>query len=104
MNWGTTPAADSDLIRGREWIEAENAEAAQSFLAAARQCFDRLGRFPEMGADANIKGRPFRAIRFMVLSPPYNRWVVFYRVTQRVEIIRVIYGTQNWRQEPDRFF
>ena len=67
MNWGTTPEADADLIRGREWIESDNAEAAQSFLQAARECFDRLGQFPEMGAGANIKGRLFTAIRFMVL-------------------------------------
>ena len=47
MMWGTTPEADADLIRGREWIEPDNPEAAQQFLQTARDCFCRLGQFPE---------------------------------------------------------
>ena len=104
MNWATTPAADADLIQGREWIEADNPDAAQEFLREARLCFDRLAQFPEMGASTKIKGRTFAGIRFIVLSPPFNRWIVFYRIRKHVEIIRVIYGIQNWRQEPGRFF
>jgi plasmid stabilization system protein ParE len=103
MNWATTPAADADLIQGREWIEADNPEAAQIFLKAARECFDRLDQFPKLGAETKIKVPPSRTIRFMVLSPPFNRWIVFYRVTRQVEIIRVLYGTQNWQRQPKRF-
>jgi plasmid stabilization system protein ParE len=104
MTWATTPAADADLIHGREWIEADNQDAAQEFLRTARQCFDRLGQFPQMGAEVKIKEPAFKNIRFMVLAPPFNRWIVFYRVGRRVEITRVLYGTMNWRQEPERFF
>jgi plasmid stabilization system protein ParE len=97
MNWGTTPEADEDLIRGREWIEADNPEAAQRFLAAARECFEHLCDHPESGPLARLKDKEIEGIRFMVIAPPFNRWVVFYRV-------RVLYGTQNWRGEPRRFF
>lgn len=92
------------MIRGREWIESDNAAAAQAFLKTARECFDRLGQFPEMGALARLKGREFEGVRFFVLSPPFNSWVVFYRVGRMVEVVRVLYGSQNWRSEPDRFF
>ena len=104
MNWGTRPEADADLVRGREWIEADNPEAGQEFLRTARDCFERLGQFPELGAEARIQGKEFSAVRFLVLDPPFNRWIVFYRVTELVEIVRVLYGTQNWRQAPRRFF
>ena len=58
----------------------------------------------ETGAAAKIKGSEFSNLRFLVLSPPFNRWIVFYRVTSRIEIVRVLYGVQNWRREPRRFF
>jgi plasmid stabilization system protein ParE len=104
MTWGTTPEADADLIRGREWIEQDNPEAAQQFLKAARDCFDRLGQFPELEILARLKGKEFKGIRFSVLSPPFNKWLAFYRITKIVEIIRVLYGVQNWRETPKRFF
>jgi plasmid stabilization system protein ParE len=104
MIWATTPEADADLIRGREWIEADNAEAAQQFLRTARECFDRLGEFPELGPLARIKGREFEGVRFCLVSPPFNKWLIFYQVKATVEIIRVLYGVQNWRAEPKRFF
>jgi plasmid stabilization system protein ParE len=104
MMWGTTPETDADLIRGREWIELDNPEAAQQFLQTARDCFDRLAQFPEVGMLARLKGKEFEGIRFCVLSPPFNKWLAFYRITKSIEIIRVLYGVQNWRQTPERFF
>jgi len=104
MTWETRPAADEDLIRGRKWIEKDNPEAAQQFLKGARECFDRLGQFPELGVLARLKGKEFAGVRFCVLDPPFNKWLAFYRVTKSVEIIRVLYGTQNWRETPERFF
>ena len=78
--------------------------AAKRFLVTARECFDRLAQFPELGPLARLGGREFAGVRFMVLLPPFNKWIVFYRVGKRVEIIRVVYGTQDWRGEPQRFF
>jgi plasmid stabilization system protein ParE len=104
MKWATTPAADADLIAGRMWIEADNPEAAQRFLVTARECFDQLAQFPELGPLARMRGREFEGLRFVVLLPPFNKWIVFYRVGKWVEIIRVLYGTQDWRGKPQRFF
>ena len=53
---------------------------------------------------ARLKGKEFEGIRFCVLSPPFNKWLAFYRITKSIEIIRVLYGVQNWRQTPERFF
>lgn len=104
MKWGTTPEADADLIAARQWIESDNPEAAQRMLATARECFELLGQFPEAGPLARLKESEFEGMRFFVLSPPFNKWIVFYRVGKIVEIVRVLYGTQDWRGDPDRFF
>jgi plasmid stabilization system protein ParE len=101
----TTPKADEDLVEGARWIRADNPTAASRFLKAAFDAFDRLSEFPESGQLARFKNRNLVRVRFSVLPPPFNRWLVFYQ--QRggeIEIIRVIYGTQNWRGNPDSFF
>jgi plasmid stabilization system protein ParE len=101
----TTPKADDDLVEGARWIRADNPQAARSFLDAAFDAFDRLAEFPESGPPARFKNRRLAAVRFSVLPPPFNRWLIFYHPRGgEVEIIRVIYGTQNWRGKPDSFF
>ena len=96
--------AEADLEGGRDWIKLDNPEAAVRLIETALECFDRLAQFPETGAAAKIAGREFSSLRFMVLAPPFNRWIVFYNITSRIEIVRVLYGVQNWRNEPRRFF
>ena len=98
----TTPKADNDLVEGARWIRADNPQAARRFLDAA---FDRLAEFPESGPLARFKNRKLAAVRFCVLPPPFNRWLIFYQQHGgEVEILRVVYGTQNWRGNPDAFF
>lgn len=101
----TTPRADEDLVEGARWIRADNPLAARRFLDAAIDAFARLGEFPEFGQRARLRNRRLVGVRFSVLPPPFNRWLVFYRTNDgQVEILRVIYGTQNWRGDPTSFF
>jgi plasmid stabilization system protein ParE len=101
----TTPKADEDLIEGARWICADNPQAARRFLDAAFDAFDRLAEFPESSPLARFKNRKLAEVRFSVLPPPFNRWLVFYQLRGgEVEILRVIYSTQNWRGKTDAFF
>jgi plasmid stabilization system protein ParE len=101
----TTPRADEDLVEGARWIRADNPRAARRFLDAAFETFDRLAKFPESGPLARLKNRRLVGVRFCVLPPPFNRWVIFYIIiNDEVEILRVTYGTQNWRGNPASFF
>jgi plasmid stabilization system protein ParE len=101
----TLPKADDDLIEGARWIRADNSQAARRFLDAAFEAFDRLAKFPESGPQARFKNRRLTGVRFCVLPPPFNRWLIFYRINNdEIEILRVIYGTQNWRGNPESFF
>jgi plasmid stabilization system protein ParE len=93
------------LIEGARWIRADNPQAARRFLDVVFDAFDRLAEFPASGPLARFKNRKLVAVRFSVLPPPFNRWLIFCRLRgNEVEIIRVIYGTQNWRGNPDSFF
>lgn len=105
IGYRTTPKADNDLVEGARWIRADNPQAARRFLDAAFDAFDRLAEFPESGPLARFKNRKLAAVRFCVLPPPFNRWLIFYQQHGgEVEILRVVYGTQNWRGNPDTFF
>jgi plasmid stabilization system protein ParE len=105
MSWQASPETDEDLIAARDYIAADNEPAARDFLDAAFEAFDLLAQFPEMGPRARFKHKGLKAMRFFVLTPPFNHWLIFYQPTaEGVEIKRVLYGNVNWRQEPERFF
>jgi plasmid stabilization system protein ParE len=105
INYRTRPRADEDLIEGARWIRAENPQAARRFLDVAFETFGRLAQFPESGPLARFKKQRLTGVRFCVLPPPFNRWIIFYRIDQNeIEIVRVLYGTQNWRGHPESFF
>jgi len=105
MNWQASPETDEDLIAARDFIAADNEQSARDFLDAVFEAFDRLAQFPEIGPLARFRHRALEGIRFFVLAPPFNRWLIFYKPTGKtVEIQRVLYGNVNWRQEPERFF
>ena len=105
MNWRASPETDEDLIAARDFIAADNEQSARDFLDAVFETFERLAQFPQMGPPARFKHPALRRMRFFVLAPPFNRWLIFYKTSgQCVEIQRVLYGNVNWRQEPERFF
>jgi plasmid stabilization system protein ParE len=105
VKWQVAPEVDDDLIEGRNFIRADSDVAARAFLNTAFETFDLLGDFPEMGPRARLRSKKLRDLRFFVLPPPFNKWIVFYRVTDYgVGIARVLHGSMNWRQEPKRFF
>ena len=105
MIWQAAPETDEDLIAARDFIAADNEAAARDFLDAAFEAFDRLAQFPEMGPQARLKHPALKGMRFFVLPPPFNRWMIFYQESSKgVDIKRVLYGNVNWRQEPERFF
>jgi len=105
MNWRASRETDEDLIAARDFIAADNEQSALDFLDAAFESFDRLAQFPEMGPVARFKHRALKGVRYFVVPPPFNRWLIFYKPSRNdVEIKRVLYGNVNWRQEPERFF
>ena len=96
------PEVDEDLISHARWIELDNPDAAQRFLEAAFKSFEFLATFPNAGPKARFKHERLKEVRFWVLPPPFNRWLVFYRIEcELITIIRVLHSSQNWREEPE---
>jgi len=105
MNWQASDETDDDLIAARDFISADNELAARDFLDAAFEAFEQLAHFPAMGPKARFKHRALKGVRFLVLPPPFHRWLIFYQPSVHgVDIRRVLYGNVNWREEPERFF
>jgi plasmid stabilization system protein ParE len=99
------PTVDEDLLRNAKWIAPDNPDAAQRFLNTAFKSFDFLAGFPEAGPKARLKHERLKDIRFWVLSPPFNRWLVFYRIEAgTVVIVRVLNSAQNWRERCGELF
>ena len=78
MKWQASPETDEDLIAARNFIAYDNEQAARDFLDAAFEAFDRLAQFPEMGPRARFKARALKGVRFLVMPPPFNGWLIFY--------------------------
>ena len=96
------PAVDDDLLQSAKWIALDNPDAAQRFLDTAFKSFEFLSGCPEAGPRARLKDERLREIRFWVLPPPYNRWLVFYRIeAETVVIVRVLHSAQNWRERAE---
>jgi plasmid stabilization system protein ParE len=105
VTWQAAPELDEDLIEGRDYIRGDNEVAAREFLIAAFELFELLAQFPAMGAQARFRSKKLRDLRFLVMPPPFNKWIVFFRMTNYgVGIMRVLHGSVNWRQQPGRFF
>jgi plasmid stabilization system protein ParE len=105
VTWTATRQVDADLIAGRDFLAADSTRAATAFLDVAFKTFDAIAAFPKAGTSVRLRHPQLKILRFVVLPHPFNRWLVFYRPRPRgAVIVRVLYGTVNWRQEPDRFF
>ena len=78
------------------------------FRVAQTQCPQLLGKHlseHQLAGRTGVRCRRLVGVRFCVLPPPFSRWVIFYLIiNDDVEILRVIYGTQNWRGNPASFF
>jgi toxin ParE1/3/4 len=84
-----SPLAESDLSEIRRFIAADSPRAAgrviRSIRAAVREV---IGRFPFAGTSCEE------------LAPDLRCWsvgsyVVYYQVTTRVEIVRIIHGARD---------
>jgi plasmid stabilization system protein ParE len=105
VTWQAAPEVDEDLIEGRDYIRGDNDVAAREFLLTAFKLFELLGQSPQMGTEARFRSKRLRDVRFLVMPPPFNKWIVFYRPTNYgVGIMRLLHGSVNWREQPERFF
>ena len=82
-----TRLAESDLAQSGDWIARDNPRAAGRWIESALMECESLSanveRYPRIGF-ADLRKRPF------------GDYVIFYRVTDQVEIIRVLHAARDW--------
>lgn len=82
--------ARSDLEAILRYVARDNPRAARRWVAAIETRCGQLQLFPEMGVE-----RPDLADGLRIL--PYRRAVIAYRLLpDRVRIVRVLYGGQDY--------
>lgn len=92
------PAAEQDLQRCAVHIAADNVEAAVGLVDAAEAEAERLAEHPFACEQLPVFDPELRGIRRLVLSPPYQNYLLFYRAdadARVVDIIRVLHGARD---------
>lgn len=90
-----SPLAVSDLEEIRDYLAAQNSDAAIRLLDEVDTVCSRLGKFPKLGTarDDVLAG--------LRMFPVQKNYVVFYRVVDSfVEIARVVHAARDF----DRLF
>jgi plasmid stabilization system protein ParE len=85
-----TEAALSDLIDIGRYIRKDNPARAESFVAELRRACQRIGQRPR--AYPRVQAREHVELR----RRRHGAYLIFYRVTDRVEIIHVLHGARDY--------
>lgn len=83
--------AIADIERNTLYIATDNPSAARRwFVEIHRQCAE-LGEFPERGA-------PRSDVRPGLRTLSVGNFLILYRVSQGVEVVRVVHGARHWEE------
>lgn len=90
-----TPEARFDLIRHFYFIGTDHPQAAERFLDAAEDAFNKLAEMPGMGPAWGFKSPRLKDVRFWPLKR-FRNHLIFYRPTATgIKVLRVIHGAQD---------
>lgn len=87
-----TARADEDLIEIWQRIGRDNPAAADRVLDAIERRWNQLARHPYSGMARNDIADGLRHLTV-------GQYLILYRVTDAVEIVRVLHGRRNIRPE-----
>lgn len=84
-----------DLNQHFSYLAETDFDTALQFFDAARQTFADLARMPEMGGRYPTSEPRLQDLRRWYVKG-FKRYLIFYRVRgDAIEIVRVLYGTQD---------
>jgi toxin ParE1/3/4 len=94
--------ASLDLQSHFDYLAENDFSKALSFFDAARQTFADLARMPGMGSLYPSDKERLKDLRKWHIQG-FRRFLVFYRIQEdSIEIVRVLYGTQDIQSLLDR--
>ncbi len=83
-----SPEAEADLDAIWLYIALDNVGAADATIDRILDTYHKLAQFPQMGT--HTEQLPGDLLRF-----PVGSYLVIYRITQQLEIVRVLHGAQD---------
>src|SRR5690242_1021016 len=87
--------AQTDLYNHATYIARDNLPAAERFLEAAEEAFERLAEMPGMGSVREYKDPALSGMRMWPI-PGFTNYLIFYLATEdELEVLRVLHGAQN---------
>ncbi|NER80792.1 MAG: type II toxin-antitoxin system RelE/ParE family toxin [Leptolyngbya sp. SIO1D8] len=91
-----------DLRNHFEYLTANDENKGLAFFDAARQTFADLSRMPGMGSPYPSSKERLRDLRKWHVKG-FKRFLIFYRIQKdRIEIVRILYGSQDIQTLLDR--
>lgn len=89
MTWRLSPRAEADLAQILDTIAADHPAAARAWLARMERAFHAIAASPGLGV-AREDVRPGLRVHAV------GRYLVLYRATDGVAVVRVIHGARLW--------
>jgi toxin ParE1/3/4 len=88
-------AAENDLFEAMAYIQSNNPAAAQRFVQAARDMFEQLADYPELGRRYQTTHPRLQELRVWRIGG-FENYLIFYRSSEGTLCIeRVLYGTRD---------
>lgn len=92
-----SPQAYNDLIDISGYIAQDSIEAADRFLIAAQETFERLAMTSELGSLCPFKNPMAEGIRVWPIKR-FKRYLVFYRAESNgINVVRILHGARDWQ-------
>lgn len=90
-------SARHDLITiYRRLVYEAGVGAADRFLVAAEETFERLAAMPGVGARYAAEHPLLGELRVVSVAPRFKLYLVFYRITDDgIEIVRILHGARD---------
>ena len=90
-----SPEAINDIVNIAAWIGRSNPIAAERFIHATEEMFDRIADMPHAGREVRFLQRSLRPMRFRPVVG-FSAYLVFYDVTpETLTIVRVLHGARD---------
>ena len=84
-----SPLAEADLVEIKEFVAHDKPLAAARLLRSIRRRIsETIALFPELGQSCESLAPGLRRL-------PIGNYLIFYRVSDRVEIARILHGARD---------
>ena len=91
--------SDADIAEIYDYISDDNLMAAEEFLDAVEDAYDRLAEYAELGIKTKFRAPQLANIRAIRVSQQFSHYLVFYLPTDTaIRVLRVFRASRDIEQ------